>query len=187
MNELNFFAIIFKKNHTNQSLTKFVLIFYSCRAMSSKRKSPPTKLEGGGSAIAANNIHQSTLTTQSAQILTSDSLLLIRGTGGGTGGHSPSISSDLGAGSSEPDLDSYRSSSPTSDIEHARTSISGVSHLHDGNGSTNTTETSMTDNRIGGAGENSDYDEPCKKQRLELHSTSPNTFPVSFAIFFFCC
>lgn len=150
--------------------------------MSSKRKSPPTKLEGGGSAIAANNIHQSTLTTQSAQILTSDSLLLIRGgTGGGTGGHSPSISSDLGAGSSEPDLDSYRSSSPTSDIEHARTSISGVSHLHDGNGSMNTTETSMTDNRIGGGAENSDYDEPCKKQRLELHSTSPNTFPVSFA------
>lgn len=145
--------------------------------MSSKRKSPPTKLEGGGSAIAANNIHQSTLTTQSAQILTSDSLLLIRGTGGGTGGHSPSISSDLGAGSSEPDLDSYRSSSPTSDIEHARTSIGGVSHLRDGMNATETSTT--TDNRIGGAAENSDYDEPCKKQRLELHSTSPNTFPVS--------
>lgn len=71
-----------------QRKSNFLPSFSSCRTMSSKRKSPPTKLEGGGVAAGGDSLPCS---------------------------NSPSMNSENCG--SEPDLDSYRSSSPGSEAE----------------------------------------------------------------------
>lgn len=157
--------------------------------MSSKRKSPPTKLEGGGATNASqNNIQQSpahidsspilsnnnksdniptTTTTAVTTNITTKSCSVERGT------QSPANSTDIGG--SEPDVDSYHSSqSPISDIDRTDDRVGVDVKVEDRAND----EDEDDDAEVGLTGDNSDYDEPCKKQRLEFESTWPIS-PVS--------
>ena len=191
--------------------------------MSSKRKSPPTKLEGGGTAIIQNNnnnntnFHQSLGNNNSSSFQHQEATAAALGGGDGgigvTGGiniinsivehqvllHSPSISSEIGC--SEPDIDSYRSSSPAnSDIELPETRIAisesrGVELVFDIVISTEKQdeeeeEEECSGGEVGGddseqvhrniaAIDPSEYDHPCKKQRLDLNKSPTTIFPVS--------
>lgn len=104
--------------------------------MSYKRKSPPTKLEGSGSLTPTISIAQQ----QNQKELSCNDLL--------PGYKSPSNNSDNGG--SEPDAESYRSSTPTSEFGIQETFI----------------------NSSGGGGGNSDCEEPCKKQKLTTKNCS---------------
>lgn len=153
--------------------------------MSSKRKSPPTKLEGGGATNAQNNIQQSPVhidsspilsnnnksdtipTTTTATNITTKSCSLERGT------QSPANSTDIGG--SEPDVDSYHSSqSPVSDIDRTDDRI-GIDVKVENRAND---EDEDDEAEVGLTGDNSDYDEPCKKQRLEFDASWPIS-PVS--------
>lgn len=154
--------------------------------MSSKRKSPPTKLEGGGATNAQNNIQQSpvhidsspilsnnnksdTIPTTTATNITTKSCSLERGT------QSPANSTDIGGGS-EPDVDSYHSSqSPISDIDRTDDRV-GIDVKVEGRAND---EDEDDEAEVGLAGDNSDYEEPCKKQRLEFDASWPIS-PVSY-------
>lgn len=117
---------------------------HNYRAMSSKRKSPPTKLEGGGSTTGQ-------ATCESVLACTTP-------TSGAIDERTPSLSPDRTGcgGSSEPDVESRTSSSPISDtnalIEICGGDSVGV-YVVSGDVS-------------------SDYEEPFKKQRLELDSST---------------
>lgn len=154
--------------------------------MSSKRKSPPTKLEGGGATNTQNNIQQSPVhnidsspilsnnnksdtipTTTTATNITTKSCSLERGT------QSPANSTDIGG--SEPDVDSYHSSqSPISDIDRTDDRVGIDVKVEDRAND----EDEDDEAEVGLMGDNSDYDEPCKKQRLEFDTSWPIS-PVS--------
>ncbi|KAJ6641008.1 hypothetical protein Bhyg_05941, partial [Pseudolycoriella hygida] len=152
------------------------------KEMSSKRKSPPTKLEGGGGVTnAQNNIQQSPVhidssspiqsnnnktdaipTTTTATNLTTKSCLLERGT------QSPANSTDIGG--SEPDVDSYHSSqSPVSDIDRTDDRVGIDVKVEDRANDDDEDDEA----EVGLPGDNSDYEEPCKKQRLEFDASWP--------------
>lgn len=159
--------------------------------MSSKRKSPPTKLEGGGATNPQNNIQQSPVHIDSPPILsnnktdtipitttatniTTKSCLLERGT------QSPANSTDIGG--SEPDVDSYHSSqSPISDIDRTDDRVGIDVKVEDRANDDDEDDEA----EVGLVGDNSDYDEPCKKQRLEFDASWPIS-PVSYFTYF-CC
>lgn len=156
--------------------------------MSSKRKSPPTKLEGGGATNAQNNIQQSPVHIDSSPILsnnnksdtipatatslTTKSCTLDRVT------QSPANSTDIGG--SEPDVDSYHSSqSPVSDIDRTDGRVGIDVKVEDRANE----EEDDDEAEVGLAGDSSDYEEPCKKQRLEFDASWPIS-PVSYFTYF---
>lgn len=132
--------------------------------MSYKRKSPPTKLEGSGSLTPTISILQQ----QNQQELLSCNDLL-------PGYKSPSNNSDNGG--SEPDAESYRSTTPTSEF--------GIQEgfINSGGGGGGGVEDVD-------AGNNSDCEEPCKKQKLTTTNCSQH-YSVSkdflLFVFFFNC
>lgn len=127
---------------------QLLIYFYnfSFRTMSSKRKSPPTKLDGG---VASGPIGAS-----------HDSLPC---------SNSPSINSENCG--SEPDLDSYRSSSPASDSEMraqtATPSDSGGGGCGDNKRHKNREQRRSGDLSGSDHGNNSDNEAPMKKQKIE--------------------
>lgn len=130
--------------------------------MSSKRKSPPNKLLDGGVATGGPVVAQ----TQSAS---HDSLPC---------SNSPSINSENCG--SEPDLDSYRSSSPASETEMVR----NVQSPSDGGGGTKRRDRKIREHSQSGSdrGNGSDNETPLKRQKIGVDALSYN---VSTLVFFF--
>lgn len=162
--------------------------------MSSKRKSPPTKLEGGGATNAQNNIQQSPVHIDSSPILSNnnkidtipttaaDSSISTKSCISERGTQSPTNNTDIGG--SEPDVDSYHSSqSPVSDIDRTDGRIGVDVKVEDRAND----EEEDDEAEVGLAGDSSDYEEPCKKQRLDFDATWPIS-PVSyFSYSYFVC
>lgn len=127
--------------------------------MSSKRKSPPNKLLDGGVATGGP---ATTTTTTASSAASHDSLPC---------SNSPSINSENCG--SEPDLDSYRSSSPASDAEMVRaqtaTPTDGDRPRHSGGRKMREHSRSGSDR-----GNGSDNEAPLKRQKIGVDTLPYN-------------
>lgn len=141
-----------------------IYISFLSRTMSSKRKSPPNKLLDGGVATGG----PATTTTTASSAASHDSLPC---------SNSPSINSENCG--SEPDLDSYHSSSPASEVEMVRAQTATPSEGDRRHGGRKVREHSRSGSDRGNG---SDNEAPLKRQKIGVDALPYNVSLVASAL-----